>query len=43
LSPFNSSQLNPTSTNDELWSEIGSLQNRVERLESELELYKNPA
>ncbi|CAG8646589.1 16498_t:CDS:2 [Dentiscutata erythropus] len=36
------SYFDPTSTNKELWSEIKLLNNRVERLESKLELYKNP-
>ncbi|CAG8494822.1 25006_t:CDS:2 [Dentiscutata erythropus] len=34
--------LTSSSTNEELWSEIKLLNNRVEYLESELELYKNP-
>ncbi|CAG8794991.1 17601_t:CDS:1, partial [Dentiscutata erythropus] len=41
-SSFILSYLCSTSTNEELWLEIESLNNRVEYLESELELYKNP-
>ena len=36
------SYFDSTSTNEDLWTEIESLNMRVEHLESELELYKNP-
>ncbi|CAG8834895.1 18561_t:CDS:1, partial [Racocetra persica] len=34
--------LGPTSANKELWSEIEMLNKKIEDLESELDLYKNP-
>ncbi|CAG8836750.1 13586_t:CDS:1, partial [Racocetra persica] len=34
--------LGPTSANEELWSKIEMLNKKIEDLESELDLYKNP-
>ncbi|CAG8783178.1 12753_t:CDS:2 [Cetraspora pellucida] len=42
LPSYVSSYLGPTSTNEELWSEIDALNKRVKHLETELELFKNP-